>query len=211
MTSARLPLFPLGLVLFPGVPVPLHLFEPRYRQLLADVQKTDKRFGIVCGINGVSERELPSGRAGCVAEITDVETLPDGRSNIIVVGRERFVIERIVTDGAPYLVADVTALADSGESSPVMMAVLADDVGSHFRRVVKAVRTLNDEAASAFPSLPDDPAQLAWSIAAMIDVELEARQRLLAERSPAARLEQINAVLRNALPDLELRAAMHAR
>ncbi len=212
MTSTRLPLFPLGLVLFPGVPVPLHLFEPRYRQLLADVQKTDKRFGIICGINGVSERELPVGRAGCVAEITDVETLPDGRSNIIVVGRERFAIERIVTDDeAPYLVADVTTLPDSGDSSPVMMAVLADDVGSHFRRVVKAVRTLNNEAATAFPTLPDDPAQLAWSVAAMIDVDLEARQRLLAERSPSARLEQINAVLRNALPDLELRAAMHAR
>ena len=92
-----------------------------------------------------------------------------------------------------------------------MLAVLADDVVSHFGRVVKAVRTLNDDHESSAPTLPDDPSQLAWSVASMIDVELEQRQRLLAERSASARLDQMNAVLRNALPDLELRAAMHAR
>lgn len=211
MTSARLPLFPLGLVLFPGVSVPLHLFEPRYRQLLTDVRDEDRRFGIVCGIPGTAEHALPTGRAGCVAEITDIEMLPDGRSNIVVVGRERFALDRIHTDDAPYLTAAVTPLPDFSDASAVMLAVLADDVASHFGRVVKAVRTLNDDRESMAPTLPEDPAQLAWSIASMIDVDLEQRQRLLAERSASARLEQINAVLRNALPDLELRAAMHAR
>jgi Lon protease-like protein len=211
MTSARLPLFPLGLVLFPGVSVPLHLFEPRYRQLLMDIRETDRRFGIVCGIAGVPERELPAGRVGCVAEVTDIEMLPDGRSNIVVAGRERFAIERVLTDDAPYLVADVQFVADTAESSPVVLAVLADDVSSHFRRVVGAVRTLNDDDGGEMPDMPDDPAQLAWSIGSMIDVDLEQRQRLLAERSPSARLEQMNSVLRTALPDLELRAAMHKR
>ncbi len=211
MTSARLPLFPLGLVLFPGVPVPLHLFEPRYRQLLEDVRGTDKRFGIICAMAGVPETQLPAGRVGCVAEITDIEMMPDGRSNIVVVGRERFALERIVDDDAPYLMSEVSLLPDTSDTSPVMVAVLADDVTTHFRRVVRAVQTLNDDAGAALPTLPDDPAQLAWTIASMIDVDLEARQRLLAERAPSKRLEQINAVLRNALPDLELRAAMHGR
>jgi Lon protease-like protein len=211
MTSARLPLFPLGLVLFPGVSVPLHLFEPRYRQLLLDIRETDRRFGIVCGIAGVSERELPEGRVGCVAEVTDIEMLPDGRANIVVAGRERFALERMLPDEAPYLVADVEFVADTSEASPVVLAVLADDVAMHFRRVVGAVRTLNNDDDGEMPSLPDEPAQLAWSIAAMIDVDLEQRQRLLAERSPSARLEQMNSVLRTALPDLELRAAMHKR
>jgi len=211
MTSERLPLFPLGLVLFPGVPVPLHLFEPRYRQLLADVQRTDKRFGIICVVPGISEQELPIGRAGCVAEITDVEMMPDGRANIIVVGRERFTLNRTLVTDALYLSAEVSPLIDAGDASPVRLAVLADDVASHFKRVVSAVRTLNDDASSSFPTLPDSPAQLAWSIAAMIDMDLDARQRLLSERSPVLRLEQMNAVLRTALPDLELRAAMHAR
>ncbi len=209
MTSARLPLFPLGLVLFPGVPVPLHLFEPRYRQMLADVRAGDQRFGIICAMAGVSERELPVGRAGCIAEITDVEMMPDGRSNIVVVGRERFALERILDDEAPYLVGQVIPLPDTPDASPVMTAVLADDVVSHFTRIVRAVQKLNDDPQAAIPALPESPAQLAWSVASMIDVDLELRQRLLTERSPTARLEQMNALLRNALPDLELRAAMH--
>ena len=92
MTHQRLPLFPLGLVLFPGTAIPLHLFEPRYRQMLADVQAGDRRFGIVCAMEGVGERELPAGRIGCVAEVTEAHTMPDGRSNIVVVGRERFFL-----------------------------------------------------------------------------------------------------------------------
>ena len=211
MASARLPLFPLGLVLFPGVSVPLHLFEPRYRQLLMDIRETDRRFGIVCGIAGVPEHELPAGRVGCVAEVTDFEMLPDGRSNIVVAGRERFALERVLPDEAPYLIGDVEFVADTSDASPVVLAVLADDVALHFRRVVGAVRTLNDDDSGGMPEMPDDPAQLAWSIASMIDVDLEQRQRLLAERSPSARLEQMNSVLRTALPDLELRAAMHKR
>ena len=211
MTSARLPLFPLGLVLFPGVSVPLHLFEPRYRQLLTDVRDTDRRFGIVCGISGTAEQALPAGRVGCVAEVTEIEMLPDGRSNILVVGRERFALEHIHIDDAPYLTADIALLPDVAEASAVMLAVLADEVTSHFGRVVKAARTLNDDRDAKAPTLPDDPAQLAWTIASMIDVDLEQRQRLLGERSASARLEQVNALLRNALPDLELRAAMHAR
>jgi Lon protease-like protein len=211
MSAVRLPLFPLGLVLFPGVSVPLHLFEPRYRQLLTDIRDGDRRFGIVCGIAGVPERQLPSGRVGCVAEVTDIEMLPDGRANIVVHGRERFALQRLLPDDMPYLMADVEVIADTVEASPVVLAVLADEVASHFRRVVHAVRTLNDDDTGTMPSMPDDPAQLAWSIASLIDVDLEQRQRLLAERSPSARLEQMNAVLRTALPDLELRAAMHKR
>ncbi len=211
MSLARLPLFPLGLVLFPGVSAPLHLFEPRYRQLLSDVKDTDRRFGIIRNIPGAPEHALPTGHIGCVAEITDIEMLPDGRSNIVVVGRERFAIEQVHRTEAPYLVADVAPLPDITDASPVMLAVLADDVAAHFGRVVRAVRTLNDAVATGPPTLPDSPAQLAWTIASMIDIELDQRQRLLAERSATARLAQINAVLKNALPDLELRAAMHAR
>ena len=58
----RLPIFPLGMVLFPGTAVPLHLFEPRYRQMLTDVREGDSRFGILCGVPGVAERALPPGR-----------------------------------------------------------------------------------------------------------------------------------------------------
>ena len=210
MTLERLPLFPLGLVLFPGTAVPLHLFEPRYRQLLKDVREGDSRFGIVCGLPGVEERDLPPGRVGCVAEVTEVELLPDGRSNIVVVGRERFALDTFVDDDAPYHVVRGTRLDDTADGTPVALTLAADEVASNFRRVVRALNTLNDDDGQP-PILPEDPRQLPWTIGAMIDLDLEARQRLLSERSPVARLAFIDGVLRKALPDLELRAAMHKR
>jgi Lon protease-like protein len=198
------------MVLFPGTAAPLHLFEPRYRQLLADVRDGDGRFGILCGLSGVPERELPRGRVGCVAEVTDVELMPDGRSNIVVVGRERFALGELLEDDAPYHVARVTSVDDINDAAPVALTLAAGEVAANFRRVVDAVNVLNDNH-DAPPDLPDEPAQLAWTIGAMIDLDLEARQRLLSEQSPAARLTQVDAVLRKALPDLELRAAMHGR
>ena len=209
MSSLRLPIFPLGLVLFPGVSLPLHLFEPRYRQLIKDVG-TRGRFGIVCAMPGVADRELPQGRAGCVAEVVEVEMLPDGRSNIVVVGRERFALERFVDDPAPYHVADVLPLSDTPAEAPVALAVAADELAARFNRVVEAVRVLSDHDTSP-PPLPDDPASMPFAIGALIDLDLVQRQQLLSERSPAQRLAQVDGVLRKALPDLELRAAMKAR
>ena len=207
---ARLPLFPIGLVLFPGVSIPLHLFEPRYRQLLADVQAGDRRFGIVCTLAGVSEESLPSGMAGCVAEVTEVETLDDGRSNILIVGRERFALEGVTDGVAPYLVADVVPLPDIAAPGGLVLSLLADELRSHFARVVTAVHILGDDPGAAQPELPDEPSQLAWSVASMIEMELKQRQRLLEERLPLARVEQVNGLLRTVLPDLELRAALHS-
>ena len=206
----KLPIFPLGMVLFPGTAVPMHLFEPRYRQLLADVRDDTKRFGILCGIPGVEERDIPAGRVGCIAEITEIDVMPDGRSNIVVVGRERFTLDAFVHDHAPYHVAQVTTFTDAPDLPPVALAIAADDVAADFRRVVRAVNTLND-GTSPPPDLPDDPAQLAWTIGAMIDLDLPVRQRLLSERLPSARLATIAGVLRKALPDLELQAAMRER
>lgn len=210
LANARLPLFPLGLVLFPGVSLPLHLFEPRYRQLLADVQAGDRRFGIVCPPSGVSERALPTGLAGCVAEVTEVESFEDGRSNVMVVGRERFTLESVIVDAAPYLVADVAPMPDIAASGGLALSLLSDELRSQFARVVTAVHTLEDNASAALPTLPDDPSQLAWSVASMIEMELSQRQRLLEERSPMRRVEHVNALLRKVLPDLELRAALHS-
>ncbi len=209
MSSRSLPIFPLGLVLYPGSVVPLHLFEPRYRQMLIDVTASDRRFGILCAIPGVAERALPVGRVGCIAEVTEAETLEDGRSNILVVGRERFVLDRFIQHSAPYHVAEVTLIEDEPVASPVALAVSSDDVVSNFRRIVRAVQTLNDES-SPVPALPDDGAQLSFAIAAMIDFDLEERQAVLAERSPLVRLQRVDGVLRKVVSDLELQAAMHS-
>lgn len=215
--SLRLPIFPLGLVLYPGVQLPLHLFEPRYRQMLADVQHGERQFGIVSAMPGVPERELPAGRAGCVAQLGQVEMMPDGRANIVVVGTTPFTLDRFVDDDAPYHVADVTPFGDVADVPPVALAVAADDVAARFQQVVTAVRTANasddadkDDDGSP-PALPDDPALLAFAIASMIDLPLDHRQAILGERRPSQRLSSVDAVLRRVLPDLELQAAMRKR
>src|SRR3954452_104647 len=99
--STRLPVFPLPVVLFPGTPLPLHIFEPRYRQMLADCLASDRRFGLT-PVSGETESPGP-GSIGCVAEVRLNQELPDGRSNIVVVGGSRFVVGRILEESTPYL------------------------------------------------------------------------------------------------------------
>lgn len=204
----RLPIFPLGMVLLPGTPAPLHIFEPRYRQLIADIRGGDRRFVILPAIPGVAEREIPAGRVGCVAEVTEFDILPDGRANILTIGRERVVLDRFVDDDAPYHVAEVAEVPDAPGAARVALMVVADEITANFRRLVRAVQTLNSERLAAI-TLPDDPIDVAWHIGATIDIETETRYKLLAERSPLARLQLLDELLRKELPDLELRAAMH--
>ena len=78
---SELPIFPLALVLFPGVPLPLHIFEPRYRQMLNDVRAGNSLFGVSYYDALTSEQDIPAaGHVGCVAEVTESQALPDGRS-----------------------------------------------------------------------------------------------------------------------------------
>src|SRR5712691_7469081 len=99
----RLPIFPLSIVLFPGTPLPLHIFEPRYKRMLADCLSGDRRFGITP--MGVGSEPPGPGAIGCVAEVRVNQELPDGRSNIVVVGGSRFVLSRLLDESLPYLVA----------------------------------------------------------------------------------------------------------
>src|SRR5215203_6446976 len=99
----QLPLFPLPVVLFPGVPLPLHIFEPRYRQMLSDIRLAKNLFGLAYFDSTTSENEVPpAGHIGCVAEVTETQTFPDGRSNILTLGVIRFRIDSYVERGDPY-------------------------------------------------------------------------------------------------------------
>jgi Lon protease-like protein len=206
---ARLPLFPLPLVLFPGAVLPLHIFEPRYRRLLADVRAGDGRFGIVMagGAGGPGP-----GLVGCVAAVRDVEPLPDGRSNVVVDGRERFAVTRVVDDHAPYLVAEVAPFEDAPEegAAPGSLAAAAERVRTLFARVARAARAIADDA-SPVPDLPVDPADVAFAVAALVEFDLVARQRLLASRSALGRLDDVGALLERAVGAVEEHAAVHGR
>jgi Lon protease-like protein len=208
VTERLLPLFPLPLVLFPGVPLPLHIFEPRYREMLADCLAGDRRFGIV--FTPEEDVDGPArGAVGCIANIQKAQALPDGRSNIIVVGEDRFMIGRLITDARPYLLGEVVSYVDLDE--PVeALAPFASQLRAVFERVGRAARTLADDR-DPLPTLPTDPGALSFTIASLIDLDGPGRQRLLASRSPLDRLRELDALLSPAVDTLESRAIIHAR
>ena len=105
----ELPLFPLPVVLYPGVPLPLHIFEPRYRQMLDDVRAGNNLFGISYFDASESEGDRPlTGQVGCVAELIEVQSLDDGRSNVLTVGLIRYRIEDYVDSDEPYIVCQAS-------------------------------------------------------------------------------------------------------
>src|SRR5438477_12496773 len=90
----ELPLFPLPVVLFPGMPMPLHIFEERYRKMLADIRPGNNLFGLsYFDVESSGKDTPPAGHIGCVAEVSESQALPDGRSNILAVGVVRFGAE----------------------------------------------------------------------------------------------------------------------
>jgi Lon protease-like protein len=207
--ARRLPLFPLPLVLFPDAPLPLHVFEPRYRRMMTDVLAGDRRFGVVFRPDGVAERELPPGHVGCVAHVETSEPLPDGRSNVLVLGGERFALAAFApASEAPYHIAWVDDYTDDASESTELAEPLAERVRDLFVRVGRAARALTDDR-DPLPELPEEPARLSFAIAAVIDLDTTRRQRLLASRSPAGRLRELESLLAPALDSLEHRAAVH--
>jgi Lon protease-like protein len=187
--TVRLPLFPLGTVLFPGVPLPLHIFEERYRLLvraLMDLPEgTSRTFGVVAIREG---REVgPDGvRAlhpvGCTAELRRVEAYEDGRFDIVSTGSTRFVV-RDVDDSLPYLQADVDLLAERpGEVTGVLEAVI--ELFSTYLVLLGNARGVPIET----PDLPDDALLLSYLVAATMPLDLSDKQRLLEAPDAAARL-----------------------
>ena len=205
----RLPVFPLPLVLLPGAPLPLHIFEPRYRAMLADCMGGDRRFGIMFRPEGLGETDLLPGDVGCVAHIETVKELPDGRSNILVTGQERFALAGWVETLHPYHVVNAIAYADEPET-PENLAPLAAEVTTLFARAARAARTLASDP-DPVPELPDDPGLMSFSVAAYIDLPPEFRQTLLASRSPGTRLRELRALLRRAVAPIESRAKVHTQ
>ena len=205
----QLPLFPLPVVLFPGVPLPLHIFEPRYRQMLDDIRITNNLFGLAYFDSSTSELDVPAvGQIGCVAEVTETQTFPDGRSNILTIGVVRYRIESYVDDGDPYFVARVEFFEDDDEDENVLTEAAAA-VAETFTRIAQAVRIINDERA-ILPNISDtEPQRLSFLVAAAMEVEIEVKQELLELRSTSERLEQLRRMLNQAVDGYEERARVH--
>ena len=206
---SELPLFPLPIVLFPGVPLPLHIFEPRYRQMLGDIRGGNSLFGLSYFDASTSERENPpTGHIGCVAEVTETQTLPDGRSNILTIGVIRYRIEAYVEHGNPYLVARVSFFEDEDDDNE-LLAESSHEVAEIFIRIARAVRIINDERTS----LPDisntDPQRLSFLVAAAMEVDTDVKQELLELRLTFERLRRLGDMLARAVSSYEERARIH--
>jgi ATP-dependent Lon protease len=204
-----LPIFPLTVVLFPGVPLPLHIFEPRYRQMLGDIRISNSLFGVSYFDASSSTLELPpAGHIGCAAEVSETQTLPDGRSNILTVGVIRYRIEEYVERGDPYLVARVSFFEDEDEDSDVLRES-SHDVAETFTRIARAVRTINDERAN-LPDITDtEPQRLSFLVAAAMEVDTDLKQELLEMRSTSERLGRLRKMLSRAVSGYEERARIH--
>jgi Lon protease-like protein len=205
----EIPLFPLSVVLFPGTPLPLHIFEPRYRRLLADVQAGDKMFGLsYFGEAQAGEDRPPIGHLGCVAEIRDVQELPDGRSNILTIGQVRYRLDEYVATDAPYLVGRVTFFDDEPQDDAELLP-LAAEVLDLFMRIARAIRTINDDRTD-LPELPaTEPEHLSFLVAAAIELDDEVKLELLELRSTSERLRRLRTFLLRAVDDYEYRAKIH--
>ena len=202
--SRALPIFPLPLVLFPGASQPLHVFEPRYRALLSDCLDGDRRFGIAYAAPDEGSDPGPAaGDVGCIAHILTTNTLPDGRSDILTTGEQRFVLVEWLETDHPYRVARVEEFGDD-PVSPAEAEGLATDVRRDFRRVIDALE--HDP-----PELPVDPEALSFRVAAALDLEPAGKVALLAIRSTTVRLRRLAALLQPLAADAERRAEVRRR
>lgn len=197
-----LALFPLKVVLFPGVLLPLYIFEPRYRRLLADVTADGRRFGILPpGEDG--GLPLP-GTVGCAALVRGVQPLPDGCSNIVVSGEERFRFLGPVVSDAPYHQGMTEPFEDEAEVQVVSDAD-ANRLRALAQRYAAAQESRNDQSLELRFSA--DPAALSFEAAGLLDWPFEQRQRLLESRSVRERVT----LLLHALPALVQAAEARAR
>ena len=196
--STKIPLFPLGTVLFPGLVLPLHIFEDRYRQLVRDLlaKPEPREFGVIAirhgretGVDGVSDLY----EVGCTAEIRQVEELDDGRFALVTVGNQRFRLKGL-DEPAPYLAADVDLLDDEvGDEAAAALAV--KPVQKAFLDYLTALANQR-QATFEVPELPDEPVLLSYLVAAAVVVDMQDKQRLLAAPDAARRLAAGRELLR---------------
>jgi Lon protease-like protein len=166
MTRERLPLFPLGTVLLPGMVLPLHIFEPRYQLMMQQVLEGDRSFGVLLIRRG-SEVGQPAEpyNVGTVAEVTTVVPLDDGRMNISTIGRERFKVTAFYHD-QPFLTGDVAYLSDAYNPSEGLTDLQAE-VERLGMEYVTTVLTLRAEHRQHV-QLPADPLTLSYKVAGLL-------------------------------------------
>ncbi|PZM81191.1 MAG: ATP-dependent protease [Candidatus Melainabacteria bacterium] len=202
VSVCELPLFPLpDVVLFPGRPLPLHIFEDRYRLMINTVLEGDKKFGVLLWNPTISK----SVNIGCAAEIGEVVKLKDGRMNIMTLGLQRFRIVEIVRQ-LPYLVGKVEWLDDSSPDADTL--AIGDRVDKTLRDVVRLANKLTHKENIIPDDLPTDPVLLSFWVASLFFNSSDDRQDLLELCDTSARLKRELQLLDTLRGELAARAAI---
>ncbi|GHO43064.1 LON peptidase substrate-binding domain-containing protein [Ktedonospora formicarum] len=195
--TIELPLFPLDVVLFPGTVLPLHVFEPRYRQMVTDCQHTQKPFGIVLAKPGsVYQHEVPYS-IGTMAQLHNVERLDDGRYTLMAVGTRRFRI-RSQHRQKPYLSGLVEPFGDQPEPIQALKLPMARACGLFRNYLEMLLEAVNED--SSYADLPEDPEDLSYFIAYFLEIQNDIKQCLLEMTSTQERLHDEIDILRREIP-----------
>ncbi|MGC4112453.1 MAG: LON peptidase substrate-binding domain-containing protein [Nocardioides sp.] len=209
--SDSLPMFPLNTVLFPGMSVPLYVFEDRYRALVHHLLRVEDPADRVFGSVGIREGyEIGEHgaqwlfRVGCRVQMTEVEAHADGTFELVAVGLDRIELEHLDTSGA-YPVGRVTALSEHLVPVPDALARTARDTYEAYR---EALPELDREPPDA--QLPHDPAYLSWALAALAPLSLGQRQALLEAEDADDRLHMVIDVLRGELTTMQVLPSLPA-
>ncbi|MBN1202733.1 MAG: LON peptidase substrate-binding domain-containing protein [Anaerolineae bacterium] len=196
----NLPLFPLHTVLFPGIPINLHIFEPRYKQMINLCVDTEQPFGVVLiqqGEEALGPLAEPHS-IGCTAQIADVEYLDDGRINVLAIGMDRFRICSLSYD-QPYLVGQVELLPLAAENAH-SLAQAGQRLRPWVERYLSILSQIADDADVDTSHLPNDPAALAYLAAAVVQIPTPQKQTLLATGQATSLLSDIRAIYRREVP-----------
>lgn len=204
----EVPLFPLNVVLFPGMALPLHVFEPRYRRMIANCLQDRAPFGVVLAEDGdadggegedrsadvdVAEDEpVLAARVGTLARIADYEKLPDGRYNLLAKGTRRFEVLQLHA-GKPYLTATVRPFQDDEDQGVTESVIGAarTALDAYLHAVMALVGSADQPIA-----IPDDPLDLSYLVGTCLTCEDCEKQVLLEMRSLARRLREGARMLR---------------
>jgi uncharacterized protein len=185
MPGQWLPLFPLNVVLFPHMPLPLHIFEPRYRQMIADCLEEGHSFGVVAIREGTETGPATPYDVGTLAKIVRIDRLDDGRVNLLVMGASRFEITQTIED-RPYLRGQIRIIPEAGDDLDAT-ARLTETTAIAFQEYSNLLRELvGQKPDEAEP--PMEPELLSYLIAAALNLQVPEKQSLLAERRTDSRL-----------------------
>jgi uncharacterized protein len=198
--STSLPMFPLNAVIFPGVSVPLTVFEDRYRALVHHLLRVDDPAERVFGSVGIREGYEVGDhgsqslfRVGCRVQLTEVESHADGTFDFVAVGQERIELDRLET-GGPFPIGHVTERPDP--DAPVATGVM-EKARIAFTAYRAALADIRSDPYSG--TLPRDPTYLSWTLAAVAPLPMPERQALLEAEDAAVRLVMVTDLLRSEL------------